>query len=103
MALPLTSLQARQERAEEMKLAKKRADNAERNRRFINARQRVIGVDVQALDIQCMEKQLSKDNEKELNALDKLKAQEMSRIMEEAADEERRLKQFLQDELKNDW
>ena len=103
MALPLTSLQARQERAEEMKLAKKRADNAERNRRFINARQRVIGVDVQALDIQCMEKQLIKDNEKELNALEKLKAQEMNRIMEEAADEERRLKQFLHDELKNDW
>ena len=103
MALPLTSLQARQELAEEMKLAKKRADNAERNRRFINARQRVIGVDVQALDIQCMEKQLIKDNEKELNALEKLKAQEMNRIMEEAADEERRLKQFLHDELKNDW
>lgn len=103
MALPLTSLQARQERAEEMKLAKKRADNAERNRRFINARQRVIGVDLQALDIQCMEKQLIKDNEKELNALEKLKAQEMNRIMEEAADEERRLKQFLYDELKNDW
>jgi len=103
MALPLTSLQARQERAEEMKLAKKRADNAERNRRFINARQRMIGVDLQALDIQCMEKQLIKDNEKEINALERLKAQEMNRIMEEAADEERRLKQFLYDELKNDW
>ena len=103
MALPLTSLQAQKERAEEMKLAKKRADNAERNRRFLNARQRVIGVDLHALDQQCKEKQMIRDNEKELNALEKLKAQELSRIMEEAADDERRLKSYLNEELKNDW
>lgn len=103
MALPLTSLQARQDRAEEMRIAKKRADNAERNRRFLNARQRVMGVDLQALDIQCMEKQMAKDSERELNALEKLKAQELNRIMEEAADEERRLKSYLNDSLKNDW
>ena len=44
-----------------------------------------------------------RDNEKELNALEKLKAQELSRIMEEAADEDRRLKSYLNEELKNDW
>ena len=103
MALPLTSLQARQDRAEEMRIEKKRADNAERNRRFLNARQRVMGVDLQALDIQCMEKQMAKDSERELNAVEKLKAQELNRIMEEAADEERRLKSYLNDSLKNDW
>lgn len=103
MSLPLTSLQARQERAEEMKLAKKRADNAERNRRFLNARQRVIGVDLQALDEQVYEKQMLKEGESNLNNLEKMKAQELNRIMEEAAEEERRLKEFTNDQLKRDW
>lgn len=103
MSLPLTSLQARQERAEEMKLAKKRADNAERNRRFLNARQRVIGVDVQSLDQQVYEKQMQKEGEKDLKTLERMKAKELNRIMEEAAEEERRLKEFTNDQLKRDW
>lgn len=52
MSLPLTSLQAQLDAKEEMKLKFKRDSNIIRNQRFLNARQRVMGVDVEALNQQ---------------------------------------------------
>jgi RIB43A len=65
MSLPLTSLQAKLEAKEEMKLKFKRDANLMRNQRFLNARQRVIGVDVDALDMQVWEKKMAAESDKE--------------------------------------
>ena len=73
MSLPLTSLQAKLEAKEQMKLEFKRNANAERNGRFLNARQRVIGVDVEALDRQVWEKQMSHQNDRELARIESKK------------------------------
>lgn len=66
MSLPVTSLQAKLEAKEEMKLKFKRDANLARNQRFLNARQRVIGVDVDALNQQVWEKQMAHENDQEL-------------------------------------
>lgn len=70
MTLPLTSLQAQHEMKEQMKLQMKRDANTARTARFLNARQRTIGLDVHALDAQVLEKKMSQDDDKEMRRLE---------------------------------
>lgn len=103
MTLPLTSLQAQHEMKEQMKLQMKRDANAARTARFLNARQRTIGLDVHALDAQVLEKKMSQDDDKEMRRLERLKSIELDRIMEAASEEERQMQKFIKDQLKQSW
>ena len=53
-----------------MKLQLKRDANAARTARFLNARQRTIGLDVQALEAQILEKKMNHDDDKEMRRLE---------------------------------
>ena len=82
MSLPMTSLQAIQERKEQMKLQFKRDANQLRNQRFLNARQRVIGVDVAALDAQVLEKRLAHEDNQELLRLESISSHEIKFLLQ---------------------
>jgi hypothetical protein len=88
---------------EEARIRLKRMQNNARRDRFLDARKRIIGVDVEALDAQVAEKrQLQSDNFDE-DVLERLKAQEIDRILEEAKQEELQMRAYQQAEIKRSW
>ena len=56
---------------EEMRIISRRDANEERRKRFLDARTRLIGLDVSALDKQVAEKDTAKTKEKELLRLER--------------------------------
>jgi hypothetical protein len=88
---------------ETAKIEAKRRANEERTKRFLNARQRTLGVDVQALDAQVAEKRRNQQNSDDSDRLERIRAKEIDRILEAAAAEEVNMRKFQMEELKKEW
>ncbi len=88
---------------EEARIRMKRMQNNERRDRFLNARKRIIGVDVDALNAQVAEKVQAASDAFDENRLERIKHLEIDRILEEAKQEELAMRAYQQVELKNSW
>lgn len=88
---------------EEARIKMKREANEARRLRLLDARRRVIGLDVDALNEQVAEKERMKSDQKEIERLDRLRIMEIERIMEAASTEERALRDYQNQELKKSW
>ena len=88
---------------EEARIRLKRAQNNARRDRFLNARKRVFGVDVDALDAQVAEKKQNASDGVDEDKLEHLKHMEIDRILEEAKQEEFQMRAYQQAELKRSW
>eukprot|EP00599_Poterioochromonas_sp_BG-1_P000339 CAMPEP_0173149274 /NCGR_PEP_ID=MMETSP1105-20130129/10229_1 /TAXON_ID=2985 /ORGANISM="Ochromonas sp., Strain BG-1" /LENGTH=327 /DNA_ID=CAMNT_0014064111 /DNA_START=213 /DNA_END=1196 /DNA_ORIENTATION=- len=62
-----------------------------------------MGLDVQTLDHQVAEKQRMKQSEKETDKFERLQAIEIERILAEADEEEKQMKKFQMDQIKQSW
>ena len=79
-------------------------DNEARRQRFlINPKQRLIGVDLQALDSQAEEARLRKEHEKELILQERLRLEEMERFLNQNEKEEQQIKTSQMNQLKSAW
>jgi len=58
---------------EEAKIQRKREQNEQRRLRILNAKARIMGLDVQSLDQQVMEKEQQKQREKEADRFESKK------------------------------
>jgi len=88
---------------EASKIEAKRRANEERTKRFLNARQRTLGVDVQGLDAQIAEKRRNQQNNDDNDRLERVRAKEIDRILEAASVEETNMRKFQMAELRKDW
>lgn len=88
---------------EEARIESKRRENAERRDRFLNARTRVMGIDVNALDQQVREKSEYEEKLRRDADNDRLRSLEIDRVVEEAKQEEEGMKRYLNAEVKRDW
>lgn len=99
------SLQIQQDQLdrEAARLEAKRVANELRLKRFLDARQRTIGIDVSALDAQVAEKQRNTQNNTDNDRLERIHAKEIDKILEAAAATELNMRKFQMEELKNNW
>eukprot|EP00607_Mallomonas_marina_P001528 CAMPEP_0182427276 /NCGR_PEP_ID=MMETSP1167-20130531/16663_1 /TAXON_ID=2988 /ORGANISM="Mallomonas Sp, Strain CCMP3275" /LENGTH=345 /DNA_ID=CAMNT_0024609403 /DNA_START=186 /DNA_END=1223 /DNA_ORIENTATION=+ len=74
-----------------------------RAERLRNPRGLAMGIDSQALDAQINEKRAKEQAAKEADRIEKLKLQEIDRVLEEAAKEERQRKEYEKQKMKEDW
>ncbi len=88
---------------EEARIKAKREANEQRRIRYLNAKARMIGLDVQSLDQQVAEKQRLKQNEKDADRFERTQAMEIERILAQAMDEERQMKEFQMTQIRSDW
>jgi len=88
---------------EDARIQMKREANEQRRLRLLDARKRVIGLDVDALNEQVAEKERMRSDQKEVERIEKLRFLEIDRIMENAADEEKMMKEFQKTQLKQSW
>lgn len=96
-------LQQAQLDKEALRIQKKREANEARAKRFLDARQRSIGVDVAALDAQVAEKRRNQQNNDDSDRLERIRAKEIDRILEAAAVDEVNMRKFQMEELKKEW
>lgn len=88
---------------EEARIKSKREANEQRRVRYLNAKVRLIGLDVQTLDQQVAEKQRMRQTEKDADRFERTQAMEIERILAQSMDEERRMKEFQITQVRNDW
>jgi len=88
---------------EEARIRLKRTQNNARRDRFLNARKRIIGVDVDALDAQVAEKMQCASDVVDEDRLEHIKHMEIDRILEEAKQEEFQMRAYQQAEMKKSW
>ena len=88
---------------EEARINRKRVENAQRRDRFLNARKRIMGVDIEALDAQVEEKRQTTQGGVDDDILEKIKAQEIERVLEASKEEERLMREFQKAQLKASW
>lgn len=67
---------------EEAKIQRKREQNEQRRLRILNAKARIMGLDVQSLDQQVMEKEQQKQREKEADRFESKKTLEADIIFD---------------------
>jgi len=88
---------------EEARIALKRQQNELRRQRFLNARTRIMGVDVDSLDAQVADMKQRQSDGKESERIERLRQMEIDRVLEAAAEEERQMREFNQQQIKRDW
>lgn len=88
---------------EEARIAKKRADNETRRQRFQHAHTRILGINVDALDAQVAANNAKKADDKEADRIERVRQAEIERVLESAAEEERMMREFTQNEIKKSW
>jgi hypothetical protein len=88
---------------EEARIALKRQQNELRRQRFLNSRTRIMGVDVDALDSQVAEMNKRKSDGKEAERIERLRQMEIERVLEAAAQEERMMRDYNQQEINRSW
>lgn len=88
---------------EEARIRRKREENAKRRDRFLNARKRIMGVDVEALDAQVAEKKDSNKADADADTMERLKFMEIERVLEHAKEEERLMREYQKAQLKESW
>lgn len=71
--------------------------------RMLNARQRTIGIDREALDQQVQERQRQKHLEKQADRMEVMRNSEISRILEDREAEERDMRRQFNVEVKQTW
>ena len=98
------NVQNRSMMKEQAKIDRISRDNEARRQRFlVNPKQRLIGVDLQALDSQAEEARLRKEHEKELILQERLRLEEMERFLNQNEKEEQQLKTSQMNQLKSAW
>lgn len=80
-----------------------RSRNQERLKRFLNSRQRTIGLDLDALNSQIDEKRRLKDAEKQADLLEAARLREITRILEGQEYQERLARQAATEAFKAEW
>jgi len=88
---------------EDAKIMRKKDLFEQRRIRILNAKQRIIGLDLDALDAQVEEKKRQKERERELEESDRNRNMECERILLTAADEEKKFRATKMQELKKEW
>lgn len=81
----------------------KREANEARRLRILDAKKRVIGLDVDALNEQVADKERMKSNQKEQEAIERLRFMEIEKIMEQASSEEKMMQNFEKQRIKQSW
>lgn len=71
--------------------------------RFMNARERTMGVDVKALDAQVAERKANMEASDKMEAVERLRFAEVQKVLESVADEEKELRKFQAEALKDSW
>jgi hypothetical protein len=84
-------------------IVKRREANEKRRLRFLNAKERSIGVDVAALDAQICERAASAEVDAEVEKLERMRFQEVEKLLESVAEEEKKLRSYQSQELKASW
>jgi hypothetical protein len=88
---------------EEAKIARKREIYDQRRVRILNAKARTMGLDVQTLDQQVAERARAKQQDKDADKFERLQSMEIERILAEADEEERQMKRFQMQQIKESW
>jgi DNA polymerase III alpha subunit (gram-positive type) len=88
---------------EEARIKAKRDANEQRRLRYLNAKARMMGLDVATLDQQVAEKQRMKQNEREADRFERTQAMEIERILAQSMEEERKMKEYQMNQMRNDW
>eukprot|EP00981_Chlorochromonas_danica_P002070 scaffold420_cov169-Ochromonas_danica.AAC.30 len=88
---------------DEARVLKRREENEIRRQRYLQAKVRLIGVDVQALNQQVAEKHRLRQDEKEADRFERLQAMEIERLLAQSAEEERQMREFQMQQLKESW
>jgi len=88
---------------EEARIRLRRKNNEDRRERLLNARKRVIGVDVDALDAQVAEMHRGRNDDKEALRVERIRQMEIERVLESAAEEERMMRAYQKEEIKKSW
>jgi len=74
-----------------------------RRLRIMNAKVRIIGLDVDALDAQVAEKKQNHANKLESDRFEKAQAMEIDRLLTASLEEERQMKEYQMNMLKQSW
>lgn len=88
---------------EDLRIRLKREANEARRIRFLNARTRVIGLDVDALNAQVAAKNRMNAEEKDSGRNERMRMMEIDRVLEAAQEEEKMMREYQKQELKNSW
>ena len=88
---------------EELRIQRKRENNEQRRLRLLDARRRVIGLDVEGLNAQVAEKGKLNCDKDELERLEKIRHWEIEKVLAAAAEEEVQMREFQKRELKKSW
>jgi len=90
-------------RKDEAKIQRKREANEQRRLRIMNAKVRIIGLDVDALDAQVAEKKQNHANKLESDRFEKAQAMEIDRLLTASLEEERQMKEYQMHTMKQNW
>jgi hypothetical protein len=85
------------------KIQRKRELFEQRRQRILNAKVRLIGLDVQPLNEQVKEKERLRQEEREADRFARTQAMEIERILAASMEEERQMKEFQMNEIKKSW
>jgi hypothetical protein len=88
---------------EEARIKMKREANAARRERFMNARKRVMGIDVAALNAQVVEKKALVEAEKEADRYERVRQMEIESVLSQQSEEEKALRDYINNEVKKSW
>jgi len=91
------------EDAAQMRINRRRQANEARRERFMNVRERSIGVDVKALDAQVAERKANMEAGDQMEAVERLRFAEVQKVLEEVAEEEKEMRKFQAVALKESW
>lgn len=88
---------------EEARIRLKREQNLARKNRFLNARTRIMGVDVEGLDAQVEAKRRQDQDSRDEDAIERLKQMEIARVLEASKQEENDMREYQKALLKQSW
>lgn len=88
---------------EQAKIILRRNANEERRVRYLNAPQRLIGLNSEALDAQVAEMRQNRLGHKEADRMEKLRNNNIQLILEEAMEEEKYMRKLQMEEMKQSW
>ncbi len=103
MSLQIGLSDIKKEKAVDAKILRMREANEQRRQRFHNARDRIIGVDVAALDAQVRERKLNVMADADLERLEAIRFNHVAIMLEENAIQEKEMQKFQQEALKSSW
>jgi hypothetical protein len=88
---------------EQAKINRKREIFEQRRQRILNAKVRIIGLDINGLNEQVEEKKRMKDTEKEQDRFARMQALEVEKLLAASFEEERQMREFQMNQIKKCW